>query len=96
MDLNKLTRFEWDKGNVDKSLKKHGVTANESEEVFLDEKVLLVEDIKHSQKEERSIAIGKTFKGKLLFVVFTLRERKIRIVSARAANIKERRRYEDE
>lgn len=93
--LNKITDFEWDEGNVDKSYKKHGITPNEAEEIFLDKDVLLQEDIRHSQKETRLIAIGKTESEKTLFVVFIGREHKIRIISARVANKKERRRYEE-
>lgn len=95
IDLNKIEGFEWDEGNVDKSYKKHGITPNEAEEIFLDKDVLLQEDIKHSQEETRLIAIGKTESNKTLFVVFIERENKIRIISARAANKKERRRYEE-
>lgn len=95
IDLNKIEGFGWDEANVDKSYKKHGITPNEAEEIFLDKDVLLQEDIKHSQKETRLIAIGKTESEKTLFVVFIERENKIRIISARVANKKERRRYEE-
>lgn len=94
IDLSKITGFEWDKGNVDKSYEKHGITPNEAEEVFVDEDVLLQDDISHSQKEERLTAIGKTTQNNILFIAFTVRGTKIRIISARRANIKERREYE--
>ncbi len=94
IDLTKITGFEWDKGNVNKSYQKHGITPNEAEEVFLDENILLLEDIKHSKKEERFEAIGEIFKGDILFLVFTVRGDKIRIISARKASKKERRQYE--
>lgn len=94
VDLNKIAGFEWDEGNVDKSYRKHGITPNEAEEVFLDEDILLLEDIKHSQQEERFEAIGKTTRGDVLFLAFTIREDKIRIISARKANKKERKQYE--
>ena len=94
IDLSKLTGFEWDKGNLDKSYKKHSVTQGEAEELFIDPDVLLLDDAKHSQKEERSIAIGKTTNRKIPFTVYTVRKDKIRIISARTANKKERRRYE--
>lgn len=95
LDLSKITGFEWDKGNVDKSYRKHGITPNEGEEVFLDENILLSEDIEHSKQEERFEAIGKIVKGDILFLVFTVRKDKIRIISARKANKIERRRYEE-
>lgn len=94
-DLRKIIRFEWDKGNIDKSYKKHGITPNEAEEVFLDEDILLLEDTKHSKQEERFEAIGKIIKGSILFLAFTVRRDRIRIISARTANKKERRRYEE-
>lgn len=94
LDLKKIVGFEWDKGNLDKSYKKHGILPNEAEEVFLDEEILILEDDEHSRQEKRFEAIGKIIEGKILFLVFTLRRDKIRIISARAANQKERRRYE--
>ena len=39
IDLGKITGFDWNQGNIDKSYKKHGVTPNEAEEVFLDENI---------------------------------------------------------
>jgi len=93
-DLSQISGFEWDKGNINKSFKKHGITPNQSEEIFLDENLKVIRDIKHSQKEKRFIAIGKTFKNIILFIVFTIRKNKIRIISARKANKKERKKYE--
>lgn len=94
VDLGKIKGFEWDKANIDKSYKKHGITPNQAEEIFLDEDLKIIRDIKHSQKEARFIALGKNFEKKLLFIVFTLRKDKIRIISARPMNKKERRIYE--
>jgi uncharacterized protein len=95
LDLGKIKGFEWDSGNIDKSYKKHGVTPNEAEKIFLDKDVVLQEDIKHTQDEERSIAIGKTRNKQVLFVVFTVRNKRVRIISARRANKKEWRQYEE-
>lgn len=96
VDLSKLTGFEWDEGNLDKSYKKHGIRPREGEEVFLDKDVQIEKDIKHQEKEERYIAIGKTHEEKILFVVFTMRNNRIRIISGRTSNKKERRLYEEE
>lgn len=96
IDLSKVEGFVWDKGNIDKSYQKHGIKPDEAEEIFLDKKLGVEKDIKHQEKEERYIAIGKTLKGKILFVVFTFRDSKIRIISARVANKKERILYEKE
>lgn len=94
IDWGKTKCFEWDKGNIDKSYQKHGIATNQTEEIFLDESLGIIKDIKHSQKEKRFIALGKTFQNKVLFVIFTIRKDKIRIISARIANKKERSRYE--
>ena len=94
IDFTKIRGFEWDKGNIDKSYQKHGISPNEAEEVFVDKDILLLEDIKHSQIEKRLEAIGKIGKGIILFLSFTVRNDKVRIISARIANKKERRRYE--
>lgn len=91
---DKIAEFEWDEGNIDKSYQKHGITPNEAEEIFLDENLLELEDLKHSQGEKRFIAIGLTSQKKLLFCAYTIRKSKIRIISARVANKKERRLYE--
>ena len=93
-DLSKIKGFQWDKGNVEKSYLKHGISIKKAEEIFLDVKLLLLEDIKHSQKEERFIAIGETIQNKILFAVFTVRGHKVRIISIRNANKKERIQYE--
>ena len=93
VDLKKLIEFEWDKGNFKKNFKKHGITIKEAEKLFLDKQVLFLEDIKHSQKEKRYNALGKS-SDKILFAVFTFRNNKVRIISVRIANQKERKLYE--
>ena len=62
--LPKVLEFEWDAGNIDKSYQKHGITPNETEQVFTDEDVQVEKDIKHQEKEERYIAIGKNDQSK--------------------------------
>ena len=85
--------FEWDEGNQEKP-SKHGLTPEETEEVFFDENKVTFTDKIHSLNEERLRIIGKTKKNKLLFVVFTRRGKKIRIISARDINRKEVSLYE--
>jgi len=86
--------FEWDKGNIEKN-KKHKVEDREAEEVFLDEGKVILKDKLHSQKEERFIVLGKKKKNRLLYLVFTKRKKKIRIISARNINKKEVLLYEE-
>lgn len=92
--IDACVNFEWDKGNLDKSYRKHGITPSEAEEIFLDEHAVGVVDVKHSDKENRHIILGQTAERKTLFVVFTIRRSNIRIISARRANRKEKDIYE--
>jgi uncharacterized DUF497 family protein len=85
--------FEWDTGNQDKSLKKHGITNQEGEETFFSFKQILP-DQGHSKAEQRFGMLGKTSNDKVLFIVFTIRTKKVRIISARVADKKERNFYE--
>ncbi|PIS14125.1 hypothetical protein COT65_00500 [Candidatus Shapirobacteria bacterium CG09_land_8_20_14_0_10_47_13] len=87
--------FIWDKGNKDKSWLKHKVANRESEEVFFDDGKKTFRDKLHSRGEERFRIIGKTKKRRLLFIVFTIRRKKIRIISARDINKKEVKLYEE-
>lgn len=83
-----LLEFVWDTGNIEKN-KKHNVTDTEAEEIFFDPKKVIARDVLHSQEEKRWILLGKTKKERLLYVVFTERQKKIRIISARDINKKE-------
>lgn len=86
--------FEWDAGNVDKNEKRHGVTNKEAEEMFVHKPLLLLEDKAHSKGETRYQAMGETSAFQLLFIVFMVRKKKVRIISARLMDKKERRTYE--
>lgn len=86
--------FEWDSGNSEKSERTHGVTDKEAEEPFFDKYKKTFSDTLHSGGEERLRVIGKTKKGRLLFIVFTMRKKKARIISARDVNKKEVQLYE--
>ena len=86
--------FEWDTGNQDKNLRKHNVTCQETEEVFGNEPLIVSGDIKHSDKEERYFALGITNDSRRLYVIFTIRNTRIRIISVRDMNKKEKRIYE--
>jgi uncharacterized protein len=96
--LSEIVGFDWDDGNRIKSAEKHSVSQAEAEQVFTDERLLVADDVKHSQDEERYQAIGRTINGRLLHLTFTLRDNrtKIRVISARDVNRKERRRYEQQ
>ncbi|MEX2033175.1 MAG: BrnT family toxin [Candidatus Colwellbacteria bacterium] len=87
--------FEWDVGNKGKN-KKHGVLDSESEEVFFDEKKVILKDVLHSGTEPRYILLGQTKKDRLLFIAFTRRGKRLRVISARDINKKEKHLYEKE
>lgn len=92
--LRQPAAFEWDKGNKGKN-RKHRVTDEECEETFFDPQKKLLKDVLHSQTEPRYLLIGSTKHQRLLFVVFTFRNDKVRIISARDLNQRERRLYEE-
>ena len=92
--LSKLEGFDWNRGNIKKNWAKHKVNAKEAEEVFFNKPLLISFDQKHSKKEKRFRILGKTNKKRKLFISFTLRNKKIRIISARDMSKKERRKYE--
>lgn len=96
MKLPKPTAFEWDKGNLDKNLIKHDITNRETEEVFGNNPLKIFPDLKHLEQEQRFVAYGVTNQNRKLAIVFTLRKEKIRVISARVQNKKERRIYEEE
>lgn len=86
--------FQWDSANAEKNWINHQVSCSESEEVFFNEPILLLEDAKHSQKEARYFVLGKTNTNRKLMVVFTIRKNLIRVISARDMSRKERDIYE--
>jgi len=90
--------FEWDEGKFQANKLKHGVSFEDAVEAFDDPSALVLPDVRHSSAhEKREILIGKIDHG-ILIVVFTVRHpgNKIRIISARRANRKERRFYESQ
>jgi len=91
-----VTGFDWDDGNLLKHWEKHSVTHLEAEQVFFNEPLIIAEDEKHSQKESRWYGLGRTDAQRLLMVVFTVRDNKIRVISARDMSRKERKEYEKE
>jgi len=92
--FKEISGFEWDKGNKEKNLQKHCVTDEECEEIFFDIDKRILRDAIHSNNEARYILIGQTKRKRLLFTVFTVRNKRIRIISARDLNKKERNLYE--
>ncbi|MCJ9754786.1 BrnT family toxin [Neorhizobium sp. BETTINA12A] len=96
IDWERIVGFEWDEGNARKSADKHDVSQSEAEQVFFNEPLLMVPDLRHSFTEQRIHALGRTDDGRLLHITFTLRanETRIRVISARDMSRKERSYYE--
>ena len=92
--IEKISFFDWDEGNSLKNPSKHGISNEDMEEAFFDHRKKTLNDVIHSGEEERYIILGQTKKGKTLFIVYTKRGQKIRIISSRGANKKERLLYE--
>lgn len=94
--LSLIIDFDWDDGNYFKSLHKHEVSAQEAEEIFINAPFIMNQDAGHSAREQRYQALGKTNEERKLFVAFTLRNSKVRVISARPMNKYERGVYEKE
>jgi uncharacterized protein len=94
-EFEKFAGFQWDQGNSNKNLLKHHVEDWECEQVFFNEPLLILDDPKHSLVEKRWAAFGRTDVGRLLVVIFTRRDKLLRIISAREMNRKEILFYEE-
>jgi uncharacterized protein len=94
INLENITGFEWDDGNRQKNWEKHQVSSSECEEVFFNLPLLLQNDPRHSQSEPWFYVLGQTNVGRLMFIAFTIRNDKIRVISARDMSEKERVIYE--
>ena len=86
--------FEWDEVKSSSNLPKHGVRFTEAMTIFGDPFEETIPDPAHATVELRFISIGRSETGRLLVVAYTERDGRIRIISAREANPKERRQYE--
>ncbi len=84
---------EWDPDKNEINKKKHGISFEAAALVFADEHYLELYDDEHSIDEDRYIAIGLV--EDILFVVHTIRDERVRMISARLATKQERRFYHD-
>jgi uncharacterized protein len=87
-------RFEWDRSKAQWNLRKHRVSFDEAVTVFYDPLSATVDDPDHSIGEQRLITIGYSSRRRLLVVSHTERGSAVRIISARRATARERRRHE--
>ena len=87
--------FEWDHEKAKKNHKKHGVSFEEASTVFYDPLSATFDDPDHSIGEHRLITIGFSSRRYLLVVSHTERGKAIRIINARPATARERKRHEN-
>ncbi len=85
--------FNWDEGNANKNWPLHEVTDGECEDVFFNLPLLIASDKKHSENESRFFALGRTDADRWLFIAFTMRNKLIRVISAREMTKHEERIY---
>ena len=87
--------FEWDEEKATSNLKKHGISFEEGATIFNDPEIATISDPDHSRDEERFISIGVSVQKRLLVIIHTFREERIRIISCRKATNTERKTYEN-
>lgn len=85
--------FEWDDAKNASNIAKHGVSFELAQLIF-GGAVLTVADNREDYGERREVSIGKVEGAAILAVVHTDRAGRVRIISARPASQRERRRYE--
>ncbi len=86
-------KFEWDEQKNRINIEKHGIDFRDAQDVF-QSKRLSIEDTRKNYREKRIITVGLIGKSACV-VVHTIRNDAIRIISARKANERERRRYNE-
>ncbi len=88
-------RVEWDERKNTQNKRKHGVSFEEAETVFLDDRALLVDDPDHSGPEERLVLLGVSAALRMLVVCHCYRASRhlIRLISARKATATEQKSY---
>jgi hypothetical protein len=84
--LDQCRGFNWDAGNAEKNWERHGVTPEETEDLFFNEPLVVRSDVRHSKNEKRYYALGRTGAGRKLFASFTVRRQLIRAISVRDMN----------
>ena len=84
--LDNCIGFDWDDANSQKNWERHQVTPEEAEDVFFHEPVIVRSDERHSRGEKRYYALGHTSAERRLFIAFTVRRDRIRVISVRDMN----------
>jgi uncharacterized protein len=87
-------QFEWDPGKAKRNLNKHGISFEEAVTVFYDPLSATFDDPDHSVGEPRFITIGFSSRGRLMVLAHATRREALRIISARLATPRERKKHE--
>ncbi len=86
--------FQWDEGNSEKNWLEYKVSKTEREQVFFNHPLVVPHDSEHSDKDETSFCLlGQTDWGRFLFIIFSIRDEAIRVISARDMSKREKRTY---
>jgi uncharacterized DUF497 family protein len=94
LPYNRPVKFEWDRGKATTNVQRHGVPFEEATSVFYDPLATTLPDPDHSVGEVRLITFGYSSQERLLVVAHTERDDAIRLISARVATSREKKRYE--
>jgi uncharacterized protein len=84
--LENCTGFDWDEANTLKNWERHQVTPQEAEDIFFHQPLVVRGDVRHSRSEKRYYALGQTSDDRRLFIAFTVRRNRIRLISVRDMN----------
>ena len=87
-------KYQWDKNKAASNLQKHGIEFADAVSVFSDDLAITIPDNRFD--EERFVTIGTDVFGRILVIVFTWRSEDIRLISARLAERRERKQYEED
>lgn len=91
--LGECIGFDWDESKIVKNRDRHRVTPEEAEDVFFSTPLVVRGDVGRSSREKRYQALGRTSRGRPLFVAFTVRRKLIRVISVRDMNRREAEEY---
>ena len=89
---NEKIIFEWDEEKNRKNFEKHGFSFDDAEEVFNSPTITFVDE-RYNYDEVRQVTLG-AYKERIVFIVYTLRENRIRLISMRKANAREQKIYQ--
>ena len=87
-------KYQWDKNKSASNLQKHGIEFADAVSVFSDELAITIPENRFD--EERFVTIGTDIFGRISVIVFTWRSEEIRLISARLAERRERKQYEED